>query len=616
MALGTPVAGATAYSASGGTTVSPAYPAGVLATDAVLLFVGQKPSTANGGTVTTPTGWTLQDALTGAGGYGTTLGADTGNTNLRVYSWDAPVAGQTGTRSVTLSGNGVSWAFIVRIPTGGGAISYGSADGQQTATPGTSMAVALANGATATNFEAGDKAIWAMCIPTDVTTPSQFSAQSITASGATFATATELNEPDSQTGNDIGGYSAYAHVNSGSSTTAPTVTVTVGGTRTNVRGPVVLVRVREAAPAPITGTLDATESGSDTFAGAGEVLVEGSLAATEAGSDTFAATGTVTAAGITGTMAVTETGSDTFAGAGDVIVKGTLAATESGADTFAAAGDVIVRGSMVATETGADTFSASGDVIVQGAMAATETGSDIFAATGGTVTLGTMAATESGSDTLAASGTVLVQGTMAATESDQDVMAATGVVTTAGIVGTMSATESGADFTDGYTYPEYVEPPGYYDGWTGVVTDDPPTGGSGPGNAINIQRRKPRGWANERAALEQSLLEPDEQRQADLNRIAQTLADSGQAQAQRIARKLADYTGELTQVESLQRELAKLEAAQRSRELWAERNKDVQAATAELSDILRDDEDVAGALVALHEHETRLMLGVLGITMK
>lgn len=145
---------------------------------------------------------------------------------------------------------------------------------------------------------------------------------------------------------------------------------------------------------------------------------------------------------------------------------------------------------------------------------------------------------------------------------------------------------------------------------------DPPRGGGGPGNAINIQRRKPRGWANERAAFEQSLLEPDEQRQADLGRIAQTLADSGQAQAQRIARKLADYTGELTQVESLQRELAKLEAAQRSRELWAERNQDVQTAAAELSDILRDDEDVAGALVALHEHETRLMLGVLGITMK
>ena len=256
MALGTPVAGAAAY--GGTTTVTPAYPAGILATDAVLLFVGQKPSTANGGTVTTPTGWTLREELTAAGGYGTTLGADTGNTNLRVYSWNTPVAGQTGNLTVTLGTNNSAWAFMVRIPTGGGAPEYGSADGQRTTAPtvNVAFATALTNGASATNFQSGDLAIWAMCIPTDVTTPGQFSAQSVTATGATFATAVELNEPDSQTGNDIGGYSAYASVSSGSSTTAPTVTVTAGGTVTNVRGPIGLLRVREgAAPQTLTPTL-------------------------------------------------------------------------------------------------------------------------------------------------------------------------------------------------------------------------------------------------------------------------------------------------------------------------------------------------------------------------
>ena len=256
MALGTPVAAATAY--GGATTVTPAYPSGILADDVVLLFVGQKPSTANGGTVTTPTGWTLRDELLAAGGYGTTLGQDTGNTNLRVYSWNTPVAGQTGNLTVTLGVNNVTWAFMVRIPTGGGTISFGSADGQRTTAPtvNVAFATALTNGASATNFQSGDLAIWAMCIPTDVTTPNQFSAQSVTATGATFATAVELNEPDSQTGNDIGGYSAYASVSSGSSTTAPTVTVTASGTVTNVRGPVVLLRVREgAAPQTLTPTL-------------------------------------------------------------------------------------------------------------------------------------------------------------------------------------------------------------------------------------------------------------------------------------------------------------------------------------------------------------------------
>lgn len=258
MALGTPVAAAAAYSAAGGTSVSPAYPAGILATDVVLLFIGQKPLSANvnGGTVTTPSGWTLRDELLAAGGYGTTIGADTGNTNLRVYSWDTPVAGQTGNLAVTVGQNEICWAFIVRIPKGTGAAQFGSADGQRTTTPTSPMSIALTNGATATNFQTGDVAIWAMCIPTDVTTPSQFSAQSITATGATFGTATELNEPDSQLGNDIGGYSAWAAVTAGSSTTAPTVTVTLAGTLTNVRGPVVLLRVREGPAAQtLTPTL-------------------------------------------------------------------------------------------------------------------------------------------------------------------------------------------------------------------------------------------------------------------------------------------------------------------------------------------------------------------------
>jgi len=255
MALGTPVAAAAAYSAASGTTVAPAYPTGILTTDAVLLFVGQKPTAVGGGTVTTPTGWTLQDSLTNAGGY-TAQGADSGNTNLFIYSWNSPVAGQTGSLTVTIGGNDVTWAFMVRVPSGGGALSYGSADGQRTTTPTSPMSIALTSGTTATNFQTGDLAIWAMCIPTDVTTPAQFSAQSITATGATFGTAVELNEPDSTTGNDIGGYSAYAIATAGTSTTAPTVTTTVGGTLTNVRGPVVLVRVREA---PVnhgtTGTL-------------------------------------------------------------------------------------------------------------------------------------------------------------------------------------------------------------------------------------------------------------------------------------------------------------------------------------------------------------------------
>jgi hypothetical protein len=373
---------------------------------------------------------------------------------------------------------------------------------------------------------------------------------------------------------------------------------------------VVLLRVREAAPAPITGTLAATETGSDTFSGSGDVVVEGSMAASETGSDTFAASGAVTDPGITGTMAATETGTDTFSGAGKVITEGAMAALETGSDTFSASGDVLIDGAMAATETGADTFAASGDVVIDGSMAATESGTDTFAAlgvVGDPPIVGSMVATETGADTFAASGDVLVSGSMAATDTGTDTMSATGTVGSTAVTGTMSAVESTEDFTNGYVYPAYVEPESYYvQGWSGTVTT---TGGGGSGNAQAVVRNpmRKRGWANERAQFEQS---------QQIQDIAQTLEQSEQPQARRIARKLADYTGEIAQVESLQRELAKLEAAQQLRTSNTQREQDVQAAANELRSILRDDEDVAEALAALHEFETRQMLGVLGVAMR
>lgn len=154
-----------------------------------------------------------------------------------------------------------------------------------------------------------------------------------------------------------------------------------------------------------TGDLSATESGSDTFASDGSVLVIGDAAATESGADSFAADGTVAdSSGITGTLAATESGADTFASSGVVIVKGALAASESGADTFAAVGDVFVQGSLAATEAGADTFAAAGDVFVIGSLAAVESGADAMAGSGVVPITGAMAAAEVGDDTFYATG--------------------------------------------------------------------------------------------------------------------------------------------------------------------------------------------------------------------
>lgn len=134
----------------------------------------------------------------------------------------------------------------------------------------------------------------------------------------------------------------------------------------------------EAAASGATGTLAATEAGSDTTSVAGVVRVAGSLTVTEAGSDALASTGSVR-------------------------VSGALNAAESGSDTFAATGSVStsagITGSMSAAEAGSDSFSSSGAVQVRGALTATEGGSDVLAATGSIRIVGLMAATEEGSDT-------------------------------------------------------------------------------------------------------------------------------------------------------------------------------------------------------------------------
>lgn len=453
MAFGTPTDGGAAYSATNGTSVAPVYPAGIAANDVLLLVVGQKPNAANGGTVTTPTGWTLREELTGAGGYGATLGADTGNTNLRIYSKDTVAGTETGTLTVTIGANSVSWAVIVRIPTAGvgATFTYGSADGSRTTAPtsGVAFTTLLTNGATAPALASGDMAVWAMCIPTDVNL-NWASLPTISSTGTTFGTAVELEEPNNANGNDIGGYVAYALATTGTSAVAPTVGVTGTGTMTNVRGPIALVRVRETLPAR-TGTMAATETGADTLAGTGTVVVDGDLAATETGSDTFAASGTVTNAAITGTLAATETGPDTAAIAGQVLVAGTLGATESGADVLAATGTVAwptITGTLAASESGADTLAASGAVEIRGSLGATESGSDTFAASGTVAWVavtGTMAATETGADVLAASGQVIIAGSLGAVETGPDALAASGTVAWPVIAGSLSATESGSD---------------------------------------------------------------------------------------------------------------------------------------------------------------------------
>lgn len=178
---------------------------------------------------------------------------------------------------------------------------------------------------------------------------------------------------------------------------------------------------------PATGTLDATENGTDAAAFSGTVAdpeVTGTLAAAETGGDTASFTGSVAAGSITGTLAATEAGIDSATIAGSVVVSGSLAATSTGTDTAAASGSVAVSGLLAAQDSGSDTAAGLGNVAVSGAMAAIENGADTAALAGlvvGVIT-GSLAANDNGTDGFAGSGEVvpLPIGALAAKEGARD----------------------------------------------------------------------------------------------------------------------------------------------------------------------------------------------------
>lgn len=395
-------AGAFAYSAAAGaTSIAPAYPTGITAGQKLILIVGMKPSTANSGSVTTPAGWTLIGGLTGAGGYGTTLGADTGNTNIWAFERDADGT-ETGNLTVTVATSNVAWGRIMRFTNGYAAWAATTfATGSDTTGDAT---VSVAGGSNP-GFAANDMAVWAMCIPTDVTTPSQFSAHAITATGATFGAATEVGEADSTIGNDIGGFISYASVTAGSSTGNPTFTATAGGTVTNVRGPGIILRLRSAAPtefARVTWSefeIPAAASGGGAMVGTASLAFtpSGAMAGTGAlaGSSTltFTPASALTGTGaIAGSSAITFTPSATaqaiaaasgtaamsFSPAGSMVGDGALAGTSAlsfapiGALT--GIGDIAAQSQLVFTPSGTLTAANQGDISGAAAMAFAATG--------------------------------------------------------------------------------------------------------------------------------------------------------------------------------------------------------------------------------------------------
>lgn len=232
-------------------TVSPlsiSVPANI-AGDLLVCFVAAKPDTA---TITTPVGWA--DLVEVAGGGGTT-GADTGPTRLKVFTREGAFAGPL---SVTLGGLNVAWGWIACLRKTDLTWDVAGASGVDSTT-GTPFQAAMT---TDPGIQAGDLVLVAGSIPTDVSTPAQFSAETLTASGVTFGALTEIGEPDTSSGFDIGGVLCRYPVTAGASSGVATFSATATNA-SQVRGPIVLVRVRETSGVTVvTGAANLTAATS------------------------------------------------------------------------------------------------------------------------------------------------------------------------------------------------------------------------------------------------------------------------------------------------------------------------------------------------------------------
>ena len=205
----------------------------------LILVVWQKPTTANGGTVTTPTGWTLAGTSLAGGGYAGTTGIDVGNTNVHIF-WKVSDTVEAST-SVTVGDNNVCAARIFGFTaTVEGSYSIAVASGEDTVGDASFSVTA----GTDPGVVSGDFVMVFAAVASDAAT---FATHTLTQTGVTYGAVTELQNSATTSGNDLRYLGAMASATAGTSGAAPVFGSTAGGTTTNARGACAFVRVRGSA---------------------------------------------------------------------------------------------------------------------------------------------------------------------------------------------------------------------------------------------------------------------------------------------------------------------------------------------------------------------------------
>ncbi len=236
--------GAQGAVAAGTTALTVAYPAGISATDLLVLAVANKYPT-NG--PATPSGWVLLEGAQASGGSGS-AGADTGSVYATVFYRFADGT-ETGDLALTLTGANSSQAIMLRY-TKSGTMSWSlAASGGSDNAAGTAWSVTCA---TNPGIAAGDVVLAVTAVNTDLYS---FSSTALAATGLTaFGTITSRTSTGTTQGDDSRIRVTEHPITTGTATAAPVYTMTSDGTATdNPCGATVLLRLREMAPSSVPG---------------------------------------------------------------------------------------------------------------------------------------------------------------------------------------------------------------------------------------------------------------------------------------------------------------------------------------------------------------------------
>lgn len=259
--------GAVGATGAGTTSVEPGFPAGITAGQLLILHVVNKYPT-NG--PATPAGWTAPANNQFAGGAGIAA-LDQGNVYSTVF-YKIANGTETGTVTVTVASGNATRAVILRYTKAAGKGWSIACAGGSDNTPNTAWSVTAGSDP---GITAGDVIVALTARNSDLRAFA--AAGSLSATGVTFGTDTELIDTGTTQGDDLGHLISDHTVASGTSSAAPVYTATANGSDnlTEPAGATVLMRLRELD----SGTTGAAAGvGTATGVGAADALMTGAAA--------------------------------------------------------------------------------------------------------------------------------------------------------------------------------------------------------------------------------------------------------------------------------------------------------------------------------------------------